>query len=116
MRKRLVSVAAALAAAFAVFLSGLVVGSTGVAGVRPATMTGDGYVGQQVATLWSGDTAYGVESSVAWRDAVGSEHTHGWPACLTPLSSVTRVRFTGAVVWSGTTGQATVFWVDCHDR
>ncbi len=98
------------------FLSGLAVGSAGVAGVRPATMTGDGHVGQQVATLWSGGTAYGIVSSVVWRDAAGSEHTDGRPACLTPLSSAAGVRFTGAVVWSGNTGQATVFWVDCEGR
>jgi hypothetical protein len=115
MRKMLVPVALSLAVAVVAFLSGFAVGSTGVAGVRPATMTGDGYVGQQVATLWSGDTAYGISSSVAWRDAAGSEHEDGWPACLT-LGEVKAVRFTGAVVWHNAGGQATVFWVDCSGR
>jgi predicted lipoprotein len=115
MRKGLVPVAVVLAVAVVVFLSGLAVGSTGVAGVRPATLTGDGYVGEHVATLWSGDTAYGLSSSVAWRDAAGSEHEDGWPACLA-LGEVKGVRFTGAVVWHDTGGQATVFWVDCSGR
>ena len=77
-------------------------------------MTGDGYVSQDVASFQSGGTSYGVRASVAWRDANGSEHTDGWPACLTPLGSVKGVRFTGAIVWHGTSGQATVFWVDCE--
>ncbi len=115
MRKRLVPVAAALAVALFVFVFGLAVGSTGVAGVRPTTMMGDGYVGEQVATLWSGNNAFGVRSSVAWRDAAGSEHESGWPACLTP-GDAKGVPFTGAVVWNGPVGQATVFWVDCSGR
>ncbi|HEY7936332.1 MAG TPA: hypothetical protein VID26_04300 [Candidatus Limnocylindrales bacterium] len=116
MRKRLVAVAAALAVAVVVFLSGLALGSTGVAGVRPATLTGDGYVGQQVASFQSGGTFYGFRASVPWRDASGSEHDGGWPACLTPLTTVEGVRFTGAVVWAGAVGQATVLWVDCSGR
>jgi hypothetical protein len=41
-------------------------------------MTADAYDGQQVATFTVGQTSYGFESSVPWRDASGSEHEGGW--------------------------------------
>jgi hypothetical protein len=119
MWKRRVPVAAALAGVFFVFLVGLAVGSTGVAGVHPRTMTGNGQVGAEVATLWSGDTAFGFRSSVPWRDGAGAEHSAGWPACLAP-GEAKGVRFTGAVVWNGdsgpSVGHASVLWVDCEGR
>jgi hypothetical protein len=115
MRKRVVPAAAALAVAVVVFLAGIALGAPGAAGLRPALMTADGTVGQQVATFEVGDTFYGFRASVPWRDAAGSEHDGGWPACLAP-GEVTRVSFRGAVVWSGSVGQAEVLWVDCSGR
>lgn len=114
MRKRLVPIAAASAVAVVVFLAGIALGATGVIGFRPAVMTADGgYVGQETATLTVGDTSYGFHASVPWRDSNGAEVGRGWPACLTPFSDPKGVRFTGAVVWSGSVGQAEVLWVDC---
>lgn len=113
MRRRLVSLAAGLAVAGIVFLLGLAAGATGVAGMHPTVMTADARVGEQVATFTVGATSYGVASSVPWRDAGGTEHEGGWPACLTP-GAVNGVRFTGAVVSNGgTTSYAEVLWVDC---
>lgn len=116
MRRRLIVVAATLAVVVAVFLAGVAVGSTGIAGVRPATMTGAGRVGDRLVTLWSGGTAYGASSSVAWRDASGAEHEDGWPACLSTLGQVSDITFTGATVWHDGMGRAMVLWVDCTGR
>ena len=106
-------VIAAIAVAVAGFAAGLVAGSAGLIGVRAPAAVGDGMAGVEVATLWVGDTAYGARSSVAWRDAVGSEHESGWPACLATPGEVTGVRFKGAVVWHDTLGVAEILWVDC---
>ena len=76
--------------------------------------TADGYVGADQASFVIGDTTYGFRSSVAWRDAAGSEHDSGWPACLPKLQAVQDVRFAGAVLRYGTTGAAEVVWVDCQ--
>ncbi len=101
--------------AVVVFVAGLLIGSTGIAGFRPAILTGDGYVGDRVATISVGGTSFGARASVPWRDAAGSEHDGGWPDCLTP-GSVTGIPFTGATVWHGASGQATILWVDCSGR
>ena len=76
--------------------------------------TGSGYVGADQASFQVGDTTFGFESSVPWRDQAGSEHDSGWPACLPKLQTVSGVRFGGAVVWHGTSGDARVLWVDCQ--
>lgn len=76
--------------------------------------TANGQVGADVASFQVGDTTYGFRSSVAWTDQAGAEHPDGWPDCLPRLQSVQGVRFGGAVVWHGTTGDAQVLWVDCR--
>jgi hypothetical protein len=106
----------AIVAVLAVFSVGVVTGSSGVVGLRVPTSTGDGFVGAQVATLWLGDTAYGAEASVAWRDASGAEHESGWPECLSTPGEVKGLRFQGAVAWHENTGIATILWVDCQGR
>lgn len=115
MRKWVVPSACAIAIAVVAFVSGVGLGASGAAGLRPALMTADGYVGTQTATFSVGDTSYGLRASVPWRDAAGSEHDGGWPICLAP-GQVSAVRFRGAVVWSGDSGQAEVLWVDCLGR
>jgi hypothetical protein len=116
MQRRLIAMAAALGIVVVVFLAGIAVGSAGIVGVRPATMIGEGRVGDGVVTLWSGGTAYGATSSVAWRDASGAEHEDGWPACLSTIGPVSDLPFTGATVWHDGMGQATILWVDCTGR
>lgn len=76
--------------------------------------TANGQVGADVASFQVGDTTYGFRSNVAWTDEAGAEHPDGWPACLPRLQSVAGVRFGGAVVWHGNTGEALVLWVDCR--
>ena len=98
------------------FGSGVVAGSAGIVGVRLPTIVGDGMVGDQVTTLWSGNEAFGAKSSVAWRDASGAEHDSGWPDCLATPGEVTGVRFNGAIVWHDGVGYATIFWIDCSGR
>jgi hypothetical protein len=78
--------------------------------------TADGYVGAGQASFLVGDTTYGFEGSVAWTDDAGSEHANGWPACLPQLTEVKHVRFAGAVLWHGSTGEARVTWVDCQNQ
>ena len=68
----------------------------------------DGYVGADVASFQVGDSTYGFRSSVAWTDRAGTEHDHGWPDCLPRLQSVEGVRFGGAIVWHGSSGEALV--------
>lgn len=117
MRQRLGVTAASLAVVVVVFLAGVTLGSTGIVGVRPSVMTADGgYVGQQTATLTADGVAYGLHASVPWRDATGADVDRGWPACLEQSSVPQGVRFTGAVVWAGSVGQAEVLWVDCSRR
>ncbi len=116
MRSRLIPTAAVLAVVIVAFLAGTVVGSAGFIGVRVPTSVGDGMVGEQVVTLWGGDTAYGATKSVAWRDATGAEHDSGWPECLSTAGAVTGVRFQGAMVWHDTVGMGTILWVDCSGR
>jgi len=74
----------------------------------------NGYVGADVASFPVGDTTYGFRSNVAWTDSAGTEHDSGWPDCLPRLHSVQAIRFGGAVVWHGSTGEALVLWVDCR--
>ena len=78
--------------------------------------TADGYVGADQASFLVGDTTYGFESSVAWTDAAGSDHPNGWPDCLPKLHEVKQVRFSGAVLWHGSSGEAHVTWVDCQNQ
>ena len=84
---------------------------------RPPVLVGSGYVGQDVATLFVGNDAYGVRGSVNWTDAHGSFHDHGWPDCLPRLQAVSGIRFTGGTVpvgdGSGVTAVDEVFWLDC---
>ena len=95
------------------FLLGLALGSTGIIGVRPPVLTGNGYVGAGVVTLFSGGTAYGARDSIPWRGEDGAERDRGWPDCLPATTEVTNVRFVGANVWHGSSGQAQILWVDC---
>lgn len=76
--------------------------------------TADGHVGADQASFTVGDTTYGFESSVAWRDSTGAEHPGGWPSCLPKLQTVTDVRFAGADLRYGSSGSALVVWVDCQ--
>lgn len=115
MRKVQVPVAAALAVAAVLVIAGIALGWRVTLKGGPALLTGDGFVGQGVATIWAGDTAYGLRSPVAWRDSVGAEHKDGWPACLAP-GDVKGLRFTGSVVDDGAVSTATVLWVDCSGR
>lgn len=114
MSKVGIPIAAAIAIAGVLLVAGIALGWRVVAN-NPATLTGDGYVGEKVATIWAGDTAYGFRSSVAWRAAGGVEHKDGWPACLTP-GDVKGLRFTGSFVNDGSDSTATVLWVDCSGR
>ncbi len=113
MRTRLVPALVIVAAVCVALAVGVAAGSAGVVGVRVPVSVGDGMVGEQVATLWIGDTAYGAKSSVAWRDASGSYHDSGWPACLSTPGEVKSVHFIGAMVWHGSGGNGTILWVDC---
>ena len=61
-------------------------------------------------------TAYGVTDSVAWRDAQGSEHEDGWPACFATPGEIAGIRFIGAMVWHGDSAAGTILWVDCMGR
>ena len=115
MHKARVPIAAALAVAGVLLVAGIALGWRVVVNNGPATLTGDGYVGEKVATVWAGDTAYGFRSSVAWRDGGGVEHKDGWPTCLTP-GDVKGLRFTGSFVDDGSASTATVLWVDCSGR
>ena len=115
MRNVQVPVAVALAVAAVLVVAGIALGWRVTLKGGPALLTGDGLVGQGVATIWAGDSAFGVRSPVAWRDCVGAEHTVGWPACLAP-GDVKGLRFTGSVVDDGAVSTATVLWVDCSGR
>ena len=105
----------ALAAVLAIVLSFAVGYSVRNAGRQDLTIyTASGYVGADQASFTVGDTTFGFESSVPWTDQAGSEHPDGWPACLPKLQAVSGVRFGGAVVWHGDSGEARVLWVDCR--
>jgi hypothetical protein len=106
--------ATALLAVVLVFGAGYWVG--GERALHLPTYIGDGYVGADQASFQVGDTWYGFESSVAWTDGSGAEHSEGWPACLPKLHDVKHVRFAGAVMWHGGSGEATVVWVDCQNQ
>jgi hypothetical protein len=116
LRTRPFPTIAIIAVVLLAFAAGVGAGSAGVIGVRVPASIGDGMVGEQVATIWSGDTAYGAKSSVAWRDSTGSEHEGGWPECLSTPGEVQGIRFTGAMVWHDTLGTGTILWVDCSGR
>ena len=83
----------------------------------PQVLVGSGYVGDDVATLFVGQDAYGLHSSVTWTDAHGSYHASGWPDCLPRLQEVSGIRFTGETVWAGGVvggvGSDQIIWVDC---
>lgn len=111
-RSRPFLVAVALLALGLAFAAGYLVRDASHPGLT--IYTGSGYVGADQASFQVGDTWYGFESSVAWTDRAGAEHANGWPACLPRLQSVQNVRFGGAVIWHGTTGEALVLWVDCR--
>ena len=71
-------------------------------------------VGDSQMTAFVDDVAYGVYEGVAWVDASGSWHSHGWPACAPPRSQ-SRITFGGAVVYGPTgTGDYRMLWVDCR--
>lgn len=72
-------------------------------------------VGDSQMTAFVDDVAYGVFGEVAWVDASGSWHSHGWPACA-PARSQSRITFGGAVVYGPTgTGDYRMLWVDCRN-
>ena len=104
--------AVALLAIVVVFGAGYWIG--GQQALHLPIYTADGYVGADQASFLVGDTTYGFESSVAWTDTAGSEHPDGWPDCLPKLHEVKHVRFSGAVLWHGSSGEARVTWVDCQ--
>ena len=113
MRTRSLPLVFVVAVGVVAFGVGLVLGGTGILGVHPAMLVGDGYVGDHVATLSSGGTAYGLRASVAWTDEGGSFHDSGWPSCLARPGAVSGVKFAGSLVWHEDSGIATVLWVDC---
>lgn len=113
VRTRAIAVVTVAFLAVAGFGVGVLAGSGGVLGVRVPTSIGSGMVGERVATLWANDTAYGVRSSVPWRDASGMEHESGWPECLA-RGEVSGITFQGAVVWHDNVGTATILWIDCR--
>jgi hypothetical protein len=45
-------------------------------------LVGVAQVGDHVASIFVGDTAYGFRDSVPWFDAEGAMHDGGWPDCL----------------------------------
>ncbi|HEY8439337.1 MAG TPA: hypothetical protein VIK65_12065 [Candidatus Limnocylindrales bacterium] len=108
-------IAAAVVAATIGFVAGGAAGAAGVFGLHVPTSVGAGYVGEKVATLEADGTSYGVRDSVAWRDTSGSYHESGWPSCLSP-GDVNGVRFSGATIWTGDSGSATVLFVDCWSQ
>jgi hypothetical protein len=111
MSRPVLAVAAALVIAVS-FAAGYSLRSPGP--VDLSIYTASGYVGADQASFQVGDTTFGFESSVPWTDQAGSEHPDGWPACLPKLQTVSGVRFGGAVVWHGDSGEARVLWVDCR--
>jgi hypothetical protein len=71
-------------------------------------------VGDSQMTAVVDNVAYGVFEGVAWVDASGSWHSHGWPACA-PARSQSRITFGGAVVYGPTgVGGYRMLWVDCR--
>lgn len=107
MRQRSASIVAAVLIAALAFGVGVRVGSDRAS---PQILTGDGYVGDSVATFWVGDDAYGFRSSVPWTDVAGSRHDGGWPDCLTKTQAIKGIRFAGLAVF----GSLNVVWVDCQ--
>lgn len=81
-----------------------------------ATMSGNAYVGDHVASIKSGDRYYGVRDSVAWFDASGSFHEDGWPDCLGPAGSEVGVRFGALPVTVPGSGLTfyDVAYIDCR--
>jgi hypothetical protein len=80
-------------------------------------LTGRAHVGHKMASIESDGWFYGVNESVAWRDAEGSSHEAGWPTCLQPEGTIQTVRF--AVVPPVTTSEGSgigpvVVWIDCR--
>jgi hypothetical protein len=118
MRQRLVLTLVGAALTLAGFAGGVAAGSTGIIGVHPPVMTGSGYVGDHVVTLFSGGVGDGYEGrgSIDWRDADGTEHVGSWPDCLPATTAVDAIPFIGATLWHGSTGTATILWVDCRVR
>jgi len=115
MRKRVVPIAA-FAVAVLLFGAGFAVGRWVVASDDPRMLIGGGFLANGGGALWVGDTGYNLQSSVAWRDADGSEHASGWPACLTHDAENMGVRFRGSVDSPQSGGRAWVVWVDCSGR
>jgi hypothetical protein len=113
-RLALLALAAALVAA--AFFVGLQLGAAGAIGFHPPTMTGDATPGEKVVSIEVGGTTYGASQSVSWTDASGSLHEDGWPDCLAAGVEARGLRFTGAMVWHGSSGMATILWVDCQGR
>ena len=97
-------------------VSGFAVGWTArdAAAVGAPVFVGSGRTGDEVATFFVGDAAYGFRSSVSWTDASGSFHEGGWPDCLPHLTDVPHVRFAGMTIWAGGIGTDQVVWVDCR--
>ena len=61
LRTRPFPTIAIIAVVLLAFAAGVGAGSAGVIGVRVPASIGDGMVGEQVATIWSGETAYGAK-------------------------------------------------------
>lgn len=87
-----------------------------------AIYTGDCYAGATGASCTIGDMTYGVASVVAWTDANGvgrggADDPGEWPTCMPRLQETKSVRFAGAMLPVGDSGQAaTIVWVDCRVR
>jgi len=104
----------ALAAVLAIVSFGAGYAARSAGRVDLVIYTGNGYVGADQATFQAGETSFGFESSVAWTDRTGTEHTSGWPDCLPKLQAVTGIRFGAAMVWHESIGFEQVLWVDCR--
>lgn len=79
-------------------------------------LVGDAQVGDHMASIFVGDTAYGVSDSVPWFDNEGGMREGGWPDCLgsTP-GSRPHIRFgeTDVTYPDGSWGSQVVY-VDCR--
>jgi hypothetical protein len=106
-----------IAAAAVLIAAGAFGAGYGLARDGPARVpiyTAGGYVGVDQASFQVGDTTYGFEGSVAWRDPTGTEHDGGWPSCLPKLQTVQGIRFAGADLRYDAFGNALVVWIDCQ--
>ena len=68
--------------------------------------------GKEAAFFDGNDAVSGFFDSVAWIDASGNVHDHGWPACLTDKTTTTRFMTTNQL--PDPLGVRALLAVDCR--